>query len=186
MVGIIGMGLMVFSMMFSLRKRKWIISKGKMAWWLYWHHWAGFIGGVLALGHTMGNLTGLGTILIALLLLVLGTSGIYFLEKRARRPLDEAASELAAAHKERTRLDKLYRDLYDKGMSAMPQGIEAYNQLMAYHQRVLEGKQMVAQIREKRNPWTWWKHLHNISTMMLVGVLLVHVWSKLYFAGVTL
>jgi hypothetical protein len=182
-IGIIGMGLMVFSMMYTLRRRKWVIKKGRMAWWLRWHHWAGFFGGLLVLGHTMGNLTSLGTLLIALVLLVLGTSGFYFLEKRVRRPLNEATAELAAARKERTRLDQLYRHLYSRGMSATPQGIGAYNQLMFNHQKVLDGEKRVALLKGERNPWTWWRHTHNVGTMMLVGVLVVHIWSKIYFGG---
>lgn len=186
LVGITGMALMVFSMSYSLRKRKWLIKQGKMAWWLSWHHWAGFIGGVLALGHTLGNLTGLGTLLIALMLLVLGTSGLYFLERRSRRPLNEATTKLNTAQKERKRLDALYRDLHAKGQSGTPQGLEAYNGLMAQHAKVMELEKEVAAHKEKGTSWTWWRHLHNVSTMMLVGVLLVHIWSKLYFSGVGL
>lgn len=180
------MGLMVFSMMYTLRKRKWVIKRGKMAWWLYWHHWAGFFGGVLVLGHTMGNLTDLGTALIALVLLVIGTSGFYFLDERARRPLKRATSDLVAVRNERTRLDGLYRGLYASGRSATQEGMDAYNQLMASHEKVLRGEERLAQVKGVPNPWTWWKQLHNISTMMLVGVLMVHIWSKLYFAGVVL
>lgn len=178
------MALMVFSMSYSLRKRKWLIKQGKMARWLSWHHWAGLIGGVLALGHTMGNLTGLATILVALLLLVLGTSGLYFLEKRSKRPLNDATKELAAARKERTWLDRTYRDLHAAGRSGTPEGVVAYNGLMARHGSVMELEKRVAALKEQGTPWTWWRTVHNVGTMMMVGVLLVHIWSKLYFAGV--
>ena len=186
LVGIAGMALMVFSMSYTLRKRKWLIKQGKMAWWLRWHHWAGFIGGCLALGHTLGNLTDLGTLLIALLLLVMGTSGLYFLERRSRRPLNEATTNLNTARKERKRLDALYRDLHAKGQSGTTQGLQTYNGLMAQHARVMELEKEVAALKEKGTSWTWWRHLHNVSTMMLVGVLMVHIWSKLYFSGVGL
>jgi hypothetical protein len=185
-VGIIGMALMVLSMVYSLRKRKWVIKQGKMSLWLTWHHWAGFIGGVLALGHTMGNLTGLGTLLIALVLLVLATSGVYFLEKRSKRPLNDAASSLAKARKERKRLDAIYRGLYAAGRSGSPEGVGAYNDLMTKHAGVLTLEKEVAALKDRRSPWAWWKHTHNVGTMMLVGVLLVHIWSKIYFAGVGL
>lgn len=184
LAGIIGMALMAFSMLYSLRKRKWLIKQGKVARWLSWHHWAGLIGGIMALGHTMGNLTGLATLLVALLLLVLGTSGLYFLEKRSKRPLNDATRELATARKERTRLDGIYRDLHAAGLSGTPDGVAAYNGLMAHHGSVMELENRVGVIKEQGNPWTWWRTVHNVGTMMMVGVLLVHIWSKLYFAGV--
>jgi len=183
-VGLIGMGMIAASMVYSLRKRKWLVRTGKMAWWLNWHHWVGFTGGVLALGHTMGNLTGLGTLLIAVLLLVMGTSGLYFLERRAKRPLNEATRGLAAARKERKGLDTTYRDLHAAGRSGTPEGVGTYDRLMAQHAKVLEQEKKVAALQVQGTPWTWWRTVHNVGTMMLVGVLLVHVWSKFYFAGV--
>jgi hypothetical protein len=185
-VGIAGMALMVFSMTYTLRKRKWVIKQGKMSWWLTWHHWAGFIGGLLALGHTLGNLTSLGTLLIALLLLVMGSSGIYFLEKRSRRPLKTATGQLAKARKERKVLDTEYRGLFAVGRSGTPEGVRIYNDLMATHQRVLSQEKEVAALKDRGTSWKWWIHLHNISTMMMLGVLLVHIWSKIYFAGLVL
>ncbi|UCC93173.1 MAG: hypothetical protein JSW25_00395 [Thermoplasmata archaeon] len=185
-LGYIGMALMVFSMAYSLRKRKWLVRQGKMTWWLTWHHWAGFIGGVLALGHTLGNLTRLGTLIIALLLLVLGSSGLYFLERRSRRPLSEATSDLAKQRKERKRLDAEYRGLYAAGRSGTPQGQEAYRELMETHERVQTMEKEVAALKERGPSWTFWRHTHNIGTMMLVGVLLVHIWSKVYFGGLGL
>jgi len=182
-VGIIGMALMVLSMTYSLRKRKWFVKQGKMKWWLNWHHWAGFIGGVLALGHTLGNLTGLGTLLIAVLLLVMGTSGLYFLEKRSMRPVAEATKELAAVRKGRTSLDRTYRALHAAGRSGTPEGIAAYNALMAQHTKVVEHEKKVTALKGEGNPWTWWRTVHNVGTMMMVGVLLVHIWSKMYFTG---
>ncbi len=183
LVGIIGMGLMVTSMLYTLRKRKWVISQGKMTLWLRWHHWAGFVGGVLALGHTLGNLTGLGTVLLAMLLLVLGSSGLFFLERRSKRPLNEATAELAEARSGRKVLDARYRDLHARGQSGTPEGHRAYADLMAKHERVLEQEREVARLKEAGTSWTWWRHLHNIGTMMLLGVLLVHIWSKVYFGG---
>lgn len=185
-VGIIGMALIVLSMVYSLRKRKWLVRQGKMAWWLNWHHWAGFIGGVLALGHTLGNLSSLGTLLIAILLLVLGTSGIYFLERRSRRPLDEATKELAEARRERNSLDSTYRDLHASGRSGTPEGLQAYNALMAQHSRVQELEKRLASLKEQGVSWTWWRYLHNIGTMMFIGVLTVHLWVALYFSGVSI
>lgn len=185
-VGITGMALMVLSMTYSLRKRKWLVKQGKMTWWLNWHHWAGFVGGVLALGHTLGNLTGLGAALIAALLLVMGTSGLYFLEKRSRRPMTEATKELSAVRKERTRLDRTYRDLYAVGRSGTHEGVAAYNALMAQHAKVVEQEKNVTALKAEGTSWTWWRTVHNVGTMMLVGVLLVHIWSKLYFSGVGL
>jgi hypothetical protein len=185
-VGIIGMALMVLSMAYSLRKRKWVIRQGKITRWLNWHHWAGLVGGLLALGHTLGNLTGLGTLLIALLLLVLGTSGLYFLERRAKRPLMEAINELSDLRGERTRLDGAYRALLAANRSGTPEGVGAYNNLMAQHGKVVEQENRVTALREEGTSWTWWSTVHNVSTMMMVGVLLVHIWSKLYFSGVGL
>jgi hypothetical protein len=186
LVGIAGMALMVTSMLYTLRKRKWVITQGKMTLWLSWHHWAGFIGGVLALVHTLGNYSGLGTVLVAMLLLVLGTSGIYFLERRSRRPLTEATGELARARGERKELDASYRQMHAAGRSGTPQGIAAYEALMAKHTQVVEGEKRVAELKQKGVSWTWWRTLHNVGTMMLVGVLLVHIWVALHFSGVGL
>lgn len=181
--GIIGMALIVASMVYTLRKRKWLIGQGRMAWWLSWHHWAGFIGGVLALGHTLGNLAGLTLPLVALLLLVLGSSGVYFLECRAKRPLNEAKARLAQVRKRRKDLDTRYRELYASGRSATPDGVAAYNELMATHETVGETEKSVAALKGAGASWTWWRHVHNVGTMMMVGVLLVHVWTKVYFGG---
>ncbi len=183
LVGIIGMALIVTSMLYSLRKRKWLIRQGKMSRWMSWHHWAGFVGGVMALVHTLGNMTGLGFLLTALMLLVLGSSGLFFLERRAREPLSEATARLAEARGRRKELDSRYRDLYSSGRSGTPDGVATYNDLMAAHGKVQELEREVASLKEVRNPWTWWRHLHNVGTMMMVGVLLVHIWSKVYFGG---
>ena len=183
LVGIIGMGLMVTSMLYTLRKRKWLISQGKVSRWLSWHHWAGFLGGLMALVHTMGNMTGLGFLLVALLLLVLGSSGLFFIERRSKAPLNEATAERARVLNQRRELDARYRQLYSSGRSATPEGVAAYNDLMATHERVGEIERKVADLKEQGSSWAWWRHLHNIGTMMLVGVLLVHIWSKLYFTG---
>jgi hypothetical protein len=180
------MALMAFSMSYTLRKNRLLVRQGKMKWWLRWHHWAGFFGGTMALGHTMGNLTDMGTLIIGLLLLVMGSSGIYYLEKRSKRPLNNATTELSVARNERKRLDTHYRDLYASGMSSSPQGLQVYKDLLAQHAKVVAQESEVSVLREKGASWTWWRHLHNVGTMMLVGVLLVHIWSKLYFAGVVL
>jgi len=183
LMGIAGMALIVFSMVYFLRKRKWLVRQGRMRTWLSLHHWAGFIGGAMALVHTLGNLNGLGSILLAMLLLVLGTSGIYWFECRARRPLNEALADLASLKQERSRLDAAYKGLHAGGRSGTPEGHSVYRDLMGVHGRVVDREREVAQIREHGTGWTWWRHPHNVGTMMLVGVLLVHIWSKLYFGG---
>lgn len=174
------------SLLYSLRKRKWFLTQGKMLRWLSWHHWAGFLGGVLVLVHTLGNLDALGVPMVAILLLVLGSSGLYFLEKRSRVPLTEATSSLSGERRERSRIDAEYRELYARGMSATPQGADLYNRLMAQHQRVLVAEGEVGRLQKQAPKWTWWRTVHNVSTMMLLGVVIVHIWSKLYFSGVGL
>ncbi len=169
-------------MAYSLRKRKWGVTTGKMTLWLSWHHWAGFIGGVMALLHTLGNLDGLGIPLIVILTVVLCSSGLYFLERRSRRPLRKASAVLADKRVQRTRLDGDYRMLHSRGMATTPQGAELYNRLMSVHQQVLETEADVTRIRGHGPRWTWWRYVHHVSTMMLMGVLLVHIWTKLYFA----
>ena len=169
-------------MVYSLRKRKWGVTTGKMTLWRSWHHWAGFIGGVMALTHTLGNLDGLGIPLIVILSVVLCSSGLYFLEKRSRSPLTEATATLADRRKERTRLDAEYRTLHSHGMASTPQGTALYNRLMSAHNQVLESEADVTRLRGQKPKWTWWLKVHNVSTMMLMGILLVHVWTKLYFA----
>jgi len=173
---------MGLSMVYSLRKHRWGVTTGKMTLWLSWHHWAGFIGGIMALLHTLGNLDGLGVPLIVILIVVLCSSGLYFLEKRSRRPLREATGVLADRRGERTRLDAEYRMLHSRGMAPTPQGAELYNRLMSVHQQVLSAEADVTRIRKNGPRWTWWRQVHNVSTMMLMGVLLVHIWTKLYFA----
>jgi len=183
LVGIIGMALIAFSMVYTLRKRKWVVRQGKMRTWLSLHHWAGFFGGVMALVHTLGNMTGLGFVLTALLLLVLGTSGIYWFECRAKRPLNGARAEVASLKKERMRLDAAYKEIHAAGRSGSPEGHKAYRDLMEVHGRVVDKERVVADTQDLGTGWTWWRHPHNIGTMMLVGVLLVHIWSKVYFGG---
>jgi hypothetical protein len=183
-VGILGMALIALSMAYSLRKRKWLVSQGRISRWLTWHHWAGLIGGALALGHTLGNLSDLGTLLIALLLLVLGSSGIYFLERRSCLPLQEATKLLAEERGKRKALDAEYRELHASGRSGTPEGRGTYDALMAQHSRVQKAEAEFAACREQGTSWTWWRHLHNVGTMMFVGVLLVHLWAALFFSGV--
>jgi hypothetical protein len=183
LAGIIGMALIAASMLYTLRKRRWLISQGRMGRWLSWHHWAGFIGGVLALAHTLGNLTGLGLPLVALLLLVLGSSGVYFLESRAKRPINEARQRLAEARKRRKELDTTYRELYASGRSSTSEGVAAYDGLMTTHERVGELEKEVKALNGTGTSLTWWRHVHNVGTMMMAGVLLVHLWTKIYFGG---
>ena len=181
-VGIAGFGLMFAALVYSLRKRKVLVRVGAMKRWLTWHHWAGFIGGVLALVHTLGNLDGFGPVLVAILLVVLGSSGLYFLEGNSRRPLLEATTRLSEDRRERARLDREYRELYAGGMAATPQGAELYNRLMAQHKRVQGAEAEVARLQGRKSPWAWWSQLHVVSTLVLFGVVLVHIWSKLFFA----
>ena len=183
LVGVVGMALIVVSMLYSLRKRRWLIGRGKMTTWLNWHHWAGLLGGVLALAHTLGNMTGLGLVLVALLLLVLGSSGVFFLERRSRRPLNEVNARMTTTRRERREMDARYRDLHARGLSGTPEGRQAYADLMTVHGRGVALEEEAACIREDCTGWSWWRHLHNVGTMMLVGVLLVHIWSKLFFGG---
>jgi hypothetical protein len=124
----------------------------------------------------------LGVPLIVILSVVLCSSSLYFLEKRSRSPLRGATATLADLRKERTRLDAEYRMLHSRGMASTPQGAELYNRLMSAHNQVLEAEAEVTRIRGQKPKWTWWRQVHNVSTMMLMGVLLVHIWTKLYFA----
>jgi hypothetical protein len=182
LVGIAGFALMLASMLYSLRKRKLLVRTWPMRRWLWFHHWAGFIGGALALVHTLGNLRGLGLPLTLILLLVMASTGIYLIERRRRRPIDEATSELHARRRERTRLDAEYRRSYAQGVAGTQQGLDLYNRLMAVHQAVLAAEAQVNELREVQTGLGWWRHLHNYGTLLLVGVLLVHIWAKLYFA----
>lgn len=186
MVGIVGLGLMALSLFYSLRKRKLVVRFWKMNRWLTVHHWAGFVGGVMVLVHTLGNLNGLGLLMVLLLLVVLGSSSLFFLERRSRRPLSEATGRLAEERKARTELDRSYRDLHARGFSASPAGKDLYDRLMAQHQRVLLVEKEVEDLKGRGVSFTWWRMVHNYATLMLLGVVVVHIWSKLYFAGVGL
>ena len=175
---------MILAMFYSLRKRKWLISKGKMTRWLSLHHWAGFLGGLLALVHTLGNFRGLGVALTLVLVLVLASSGIYIYEARARRPLNKATADLAKRRRARKQLDDAYRALYDWGQGATPQGVETYNRLLAEHEAVTVAKARLEEVKADLPRLGGWRYVHNVGTMMMVGLLLVHIWSKLYFVGV--
>ena len=172
---------MFVSMAYSLRKRKWLVKQGKLSKWLWLHHWAGFFGGVLALVHTLGNFTGLGRPIMIILILVMASSGIYLVERRTRRPYNDAIGELGGARKERGRLDGEYRNLYSWGQSATAKGVETYNALLAQIEVVKQQEAEVERVKAQIPNLHWWRHVHNVGTMMLVGILLVHVWSKLYF-----
>jgi hypothetical protein len=184
LVGIIGFGLMILSMFYSLRKRKWLISRWKMTRWLSLHHYAGFFGGLLALVHTLGNFRGLGVMLTLVLVLVLASSGIYIIERRTRKPLNEATVDLAKRRRERKALDDAYRALYSWGQAASTQGIETYNRLLAAHENVKVAKARFEEVKGDLPRLGGWRYVHNVGTMMMVGLLLVHIWSKLYFVGV--
>ena len=181
LVGIIGFGLMFVSMVYSLRKRKWLIKQGKMSKWLWLHHWAGFFGGVLALVHSLGNFTGLGVPITIILILVLASSGFFLVERRTRRPFDEGCVELNRVRKERGRLDGEYRQLYSWGQAGTANGVEMYNALLAQIEAVKQQEVEVERVKAQMPNLHWWRHVHNVGTMMLVGILLVHIWSKLYF-----
>jgi hypothetical protein len=182
LVGIIGFALIIASMVYSLRKRKWLIKAGKISKWLSLHHWAGFLGGVLAIVHTLGNFRGLGVPITAVLVLVLASSGIYLVERRTRRPLDVAAAELAKVRKERGRLDGEYKQMYAWGQAGSPKGVETYNALLAQIEAVKRQEAEVGKVKAKVPKLAWWRHVHNVGTMVMVGFLVVHIWSKLYFA----
>ena len=79
-IGIVGSALIVVSLVYSLRKRKWGVRWWSMRRWLGIHHWAGFIGGVMVLGHTLGNMEGLALALVPLMVIALASSGLYFLD----------------------------------------------------------------------------------------------------------
>ena len=180
LVGIIGFGLMLLSMLYSLRKRKWFIRRGKMRRWLWFHHLLGLTGGLMALVHTLGN--SLGRPMIIILVLVMASSGIYFIEQRARRPLIEATAELGRVRKERSRLDGVYRQIYSWGQAGTQQGIDAYNALLVQIETVRTQEGRLEGVRSEMPNLAWWRYIHNVGTMSLIGVLLVHIWSKLYFA----
>jgi hypothetical protein len=182
LVGIVGFALIIISLLYTLRKRKWILRRGKMSRWLLAHHWFGFIGGILALVHTLGNFAGFAVGITIILVLVLSSSGMYLVERRLRRPVLEKTEELQERRRERTQLDATYRDLYSRGQASTQQGVGIYNSLLAVHEMVTKAEDELEQIRKSVPNLAWWRHVHNVGTMMLVGVLLVHIWSKLYFA----
>ena len=95
LVGFVGIGLMLVALVYSLRKRKLVIRFWRMNRWLTLHHWAGFLGGILVFVHTLGNMSGLGWLSMVMLTVVLGSSSLYFLERRSRGPLMEATAKLA-------------------------------------------------------------------------------------------
>lgn len=182
-VGIVGSALIVLSLVYSLRKRKWGVRWWRMRRWLSIHHWAGFIGGVMVLGHTLGNMEGLAYALVPLMVVVLASSSIYFLERRADRPLREATEALAQRRRERGELDGAYRALYEWGQGATPDGTNAYRRLMEKHEEVVRAEARVKGLQGRQNPWAWWRRTHLVATFLLLGVGLVHVWAKLYFGG---
>jgi hypothetical protein len=183
LVGIVGFALMLASMVYSFRKRKILVRRGRMGRWLWFHHWAGFIGGVMALVHTLGNFRGIGLPLTLVLVLVLTSSGIYLIECRLRRPLTEAISTMNARKRERARLDAEYRQLYSDGHAGTLRGQELYNLLLAEHEGVNAATARVSELQASTPSLGWWRHVHNYGTLLLAGLLLVHIWSKLYFAS---
>jgi hypothetical protein len=182
-IGYLGMALILFSLLYSLRKRKWLIRVGKLKFWLWAHHILGFSGGLIALVHTLGNLRGLGILLAALLVMLLVSSAVYFIERWLKRPLREATSRVKKHQVERDRLDAAYRAFYASGQAGTQQGRDLYSRLLVFARYTKEAEDEVKRLGEKSLPIGWWRHVHGPTTLLFLGVLLVHIWTKLYFRG---
>ncbi len=182
-IGYLGMALILFSLLYSLRKRKWLIRVGRMRTWLWAHHILGFAGGLIALVHTLGNIRGLGILLAALLVVLLVSSGVYFVERWYRRPLVEATSRAKRHRRERDSLDAAYRALYASGRAGTEQGRDIYSRLLVSAQQTKGAEEDVKRESGRSLPVGWWRHVHGPTTLLFLGVLLVHIWTKLYFKG---
>jgi len=181
----LGFALIIVSMVYSLRKRRLGIKGGAMSKWLWMHHLVGFVGGLLALAHTLGNLRGLGVLLAALLVVVLASSAPSLLEARATAPLRRASAEVARRRKERDRLDAVYRDMLAKGTAWTYEGHDAYNKLMTEMEAIAAAEKECERLRESTPDWSWWRYVHYPATAMMFGVIIVHIWAKLVLrAGV--
>ena len=68
-------------------------------------------------------------------------------------------------------------------MSTTPQGLDTYNKLLAQHERVQADKKEVEALQAGGASFTWWRPVHNYATLVMLGVVIVHIWSKLFFKG---
>jgi cell division protein FtsL len=185
-VGYAGFALILLSMVYSLRKRKLLLRGGRMSSWLWMHHLAGLIGGLLALGHTLGNLRGLGLWLAVLLVMCITSSAVSLVEARVKAPQRRANEQLARRRVDRDRLDAGYRELLAKGTAWTYEGHDLYARLMATIEAVKEAEVEAGRLEDASPKLHWWWHVHVGSTAMMFGVLAVHIWSKVYLSGVAL
>lgn len=185
-VGYLGFALILLSMVYSLRKRKWLLRGGRMSAWLWMHHLAGLFGAVLALGHTLGNLRGLGLWLAALLVVIITSSSVSLAESRLTAPKRRANGEVARRRVDRDRLDAEYRELLASGTAWTYEGHDLYARLMAAIEAVKEAEGEAKRLTESSPRLHWWWHVHVGATAMMFGVLVVHIWSKVYMSGVAL
>jgi hypothetical protein len=185
-VGYAGFALILLSMVYSLRKRKWLLRGGRLSAWLWMHHLAGLFGGVLALGHTLGNLRGLGLWLAVLLVVCIASSALSLVEARVRAPQRKAAEQCARRRLERDRLDAEYRQLLAGGNAWTYEGHDLYDRLMRAIEAVKEAEAEAERLSTGSPRLHWWWHVHVGSTAMMFGVLAVHIWAKVYLSGVPL
>ncbi len=178
--GYLGFVLIALTLVYSLRKRKWGIKAGSLRAWLWSHHLLGFFGGILALAHTMGSLRGLGLVLAVLLVVVLVSSAPSLLEARSTAPLRRRTADLARRRRERDRLDASYREMHAKGTAWTYEGHDAYDRLTAENAAIEAEEAELKRLSDAQPNWAWWRWIHYPATAMLFGVLVVHIWAKLF------
>ncbi len=185
-VGYLGFALILVSMVYSLRKRKWLLRGGRMAGWLWLHHLAGFVGGLLALGHTLGNLRGLSVWLAVALVVVLATSALSLVEARVTAPVRRASAEAGRRRATRDELDARYRAMLAKGTAWTYEGHDLYARLTAEIE-ALKGAEAEVERLSKSSPGLhWWLPVHIGATAAMFGLVAVHIWAKTVLGGVGL
>lgn len=185
-MGYLGFALIILSMVYSLRKRRWLLKGGGMTGWLWLHHVAGFVGGLLALGHTLGNLRGLGVWLAVALVMVLATSGLSLIEARVTAPVRRAVVEVGRRRAARDSLDRSYRELLAKGIAWTYEGHDIYARLTAEIEAVKKAEDEAERLHVSSPKLHWWLPVHIAATSALFGIVAVHIWAKVALGGVGL
>jgi hypothetical protein len=185
-VGYLGFALIILSMVYSLRKRRWLVKGGGMTGWLWLHHVAGFVGGLLALGHTLGNLRGLGVWLAVSLVVVLATSAVALVEARVTAPVRRANAEVGRRRAARDALDASYRELLAKGIAWTYEGHDIYARLTAEIETLKQAEAEAGRLSESSPKLHWWLPVHIGATAAMFGLVMVHIWAKVALGGVGL
>jgi len=185
-VGYMGFALIVLSMVYSLRKRRWLVKGGEMTKWLWLHHVAGLVGGLLALGHTLGSLRGLGVWIAVSLVVVLATSSVALVEARATAPVRRASAEVGRRRAARDALDKGYRDLLARGTAWTYEGHDIYARLTSEIEAVKQAEAEVERLSKASPRLHWWLPVHIGATAAMFGLVAVHIWAKVALGGVGL